>query len=215
LPGCNAGILCLVVLLANPAYADIYLQQDSGEEIYLTNLVDERSGASSANSANQRFVLMIAEEKTARDTARATGFQQTALPYSKAVLQAADHTSVDPALLHAVMFVESNNNPNARSPRGARGLMQLMPGTSRRFAVTNPQDPGQNITAGAKYLRELQIMFKGDNRLALAAYNAGPNAVVKHGFKIPPYAETQQYVPKVMAMYRKLSGKISTEGLLQ
>jgi len=201
------GALCMAAALPNYAFADIYVQEDSREEIYLSNLVDEHTEESGTGRTKRRFVLMIAEEKRVKDSVNASGYQQPDLPFSKAVLQAADRTLVDPALLHAVMFVESNNNPNALSPRGARGLMQLMPDTSKRFAVTNPQDPEQNIVAGAKYLRELQTMFKGDTRLALAAYNAGPNAVVKHGFKIPPFAETQQYVPKVMALYRKLSTK--------
>jgi soluble lytic murein transglycosylase-like protein len=82
--------------------------------------------------------------------------------------------------------------------------MQLMPGTAKRFNVHNAYDPKQNILAGAQYLRELQTLFKGNIQLVLAAYNAGPNAVAKYGFKIPPYLETRLYVPKVLGVYQQL-----------
>jgi soluble lytic murein transglycosylase-like protein len=82
--------------------------------------------------------------------------------------------------------------------------MQLMPGTAKRFNVSNPDDPRQNVLAGAQYLRELRGLFHGDLKLMLAAYNAGPGAVIKHGTKIPPFAETQTYVPKVLRFYQKI-----------
>ena len=109
--------------------------------------------------------------------------------------QASETHGVDPALVHSVVAVESGFNPLAVSPKGAQGLMQLMPGTARRFGVTDSFDVRQNIEAGVKYLRHLQHMFK-DDRLALAAYNAGEGAVLKYG-GIPPYRETEQYVEKV------------------
>lgn len=111
------------------------------------------------------------------------------------VRQASATHGVDPALVHSVVAVESGFNPLAISPKGARGLMQLMPATARRFGVTDSFDVRQNIEAGVKYLRHLQEMFK-DDRLALAAYNAGEGAVLKYG-GIPPYRETEQYVEKV------------------
>jgi len=129
------------------------------------------------------------------------------LPYAELVNQAAQSAAVDPDLLHAVMAVESGYNPAAISPRGARGLMQLMPDTARQFGVTDPHDPGQNILAGARYLGQLLKVFDQEIPLALAAYNAGPGAVQRHGRKIPPYAETQTYVPRVLARYRNLQSR--------
>lgn len=116
---------------------------------------------------------------------------------------ARDH-QLNAALLHAVITVESGYNPRARSPRGASGLMQLMPDTARRYAVRNIWDPRQNIEGGARYLRDLLGLFKNDLSLALAAYNAGENAVIRHGHRIPPYRETREYVPRVMDHYRLL-----------
>lgn len=103
--------------------------------------------------------------------------------------------NVDPLLVHSVIEVESNYNRFALSPKGAEGLMQLIPATARRFGVANSFDPKQNIEAGVKYLKYLQDLFH-DDRLALAAYNAGEGAVFKYK-DIPPYGETEGYVTKV------------------
>jgi soluble lytic murein transglycosylase-like protein len=103
---------------------------------------------------------------------------------------------VEPALVESVIKVESNFNPHAVSHKGAEGLMQLIPSTARRFGVQNSFDPAQNIEGGVRYLKHLLEMFKGDERLALAAYNAGEGAVLKHK-GIPPYPETQNYVYQV------------------
>lgn len=129
------------------------------------------------------------------------------LPFDDAVHAAAIETSLEPALLHAVIAAESHHDAYARSPRGAQGLMQLMPATARRFQVSDPYNPVQNVRAGARYLRELRDLYKGDLSLALAAYNAGPEAVYRFGGRIPPFEETRRYVPKVMQLYRKLSGR--------
>lgn len=131
-------------------------------------------------------------------------FKKT-LPFDKEVLSAAEETEMEPALIHAIMTVESNHKLHAKSKKGAYGLMQLMPETARRFKVIDKRDPKQNILAGAKYLRELLNLFNGDIKLALAAYNAGPGAVQKYFGKIPPYKETKEYVPKVMKYYREYS----------
>ena len=113
--------------------------------------------------------------------------------------QAAKDHNVDPLLVHSVIRAESNYNPYAVSPKGAEGLMQLIPATARRFGATNSFDVRENITAGVKYLKYLQDMFK-DDRLALAAYNAGEGAVIKYG-NVPPYRETEQYVYQVGKHY--------------
>lgn len=120
------------------------------------------------------------------------------------VTQAARRYNVDSRLVYAVMQQESGFNPRATSYKGARGLMQLMPATASRFGVTDIYDPAQNIDAGVRYLRFLLDTFQGDVELALAGYNAGENAVIRYGNRIPPYRETQDYVRKISAHYSRL-----------
>jgi len=128
--------------------------------------------------------------------------------YSSQVLAASQETKVDPALIHAVISVESGYNPSARSRAGAVGLMQLMPQTARRYGVTDRLDPAQNIRGGARYLRDLKAMFNNNLHLVIAAYNAGEDAVMKYGMRIPPYRETIAYVPKVMGHYKQLQYRV-------
>lgn len=116
----------------------------------------------------------------------------------QAVEQAARNNHIDPLLLQALVSIESRANPRARSPKGAMGLTQLMPGTARRYGVTHPYDIHQNLSGGAHYLRDLLDTFNDDMQLALAAFNAGENAVMRYGNRIPPYPETQRYVPAVL-----------------
>jgi len=115
------------------------------------------------------------------------------------VQKAAADYEVNPLLVDSVIQVESNYNPLAVSPKGAQGLMQLMPATARRFGVTDTFDPKQNIEAGVRYLKLLEDTFQ-DDRLAIAAYNAGEKAVAKYG-DVPPYPETRNYVTKVGQKY--------------
>jgi soluble lytic murein transglycosylase-like protein len=115
------------------------------------------------------------------------------------ITRAATTHNVRPQLLRAVVQVESGFNPRAVSPKGAQGLMQLMPGTSAALGVSDPFDPEQNLMAGARYLRQNLDRFGGDERLALAAYNAGSAPVQRYG-GVPPYPETQQYVRNVLAL---------------
>jgi soluble lytic murein transglycosylase-like protein len=124
--------------------------------------------------------------------------------YAPIVDKASRTYGVDAALIHAVILAESSYDPDARSPAGASGLMQLMPGTAKHYGVKDIFDPGQNIRAGVKYLSELLRQFNGNVELALAAYNAGTSAVIRAGHRIPPVAETQAYVPKVIDHYRRL-----------
>lgn len=117
----------------------------------------------------------------------------------------ADKNGLDEDFVKAVINQESGFNPNATSKCGAMGLMQLMPSTAQGLGVTNAYDAEQNIEGGTKYLKGLMDRFNNDKSLALAAYNAGPNAVKKYG-GIPPYAETQNYVKSVLGKYDKLRG---------
>lgn len=118
------------------------------------------------------------------------------------IREAAAQYGVDPALIRAVIHQESGENPNATSGVGAMGLMQLMPDTAKSLGVINAYDMRQNVFGGTRYLRGLLDQFGGNVSLALAGYNAGPNAVKKSGWRIPPYAETQNYVRNILDMYR-------------
>jgi hypothetical protein len=111
---------------------------------------------------------------------------------------------VDPLLLYSIMHQESSFKLHAVSPKGARGLMQLMPGTAARYGVSNIFDPKQNIEGGARYVRFLLDLFDGDVDLALAGYNAGEGAVQKYGWRVPPYSETQEYVRRISRRYSLL-----------
>ena len=117
------------------------------------------------------------------------------------IVESGKRNSVDPLLLYSIMHQESSFKARAMSYKGARGLMQLMPGTASRFGVANIWDPKQNIEGGARYMRFLLDMFSGDVRLALAGYNAGEGAVLKYGYQVPPYSETREYVRRIGNRY--------------
>lgn len=130
--------------------------------------------------------------------------QLSHLPYAGQVESAARVSSLDPALVHALISVESRHRQEAVSPKGAMGLMQLMPGTALRYGVrTAGKSPEDNLRAGTLYLRDLLNLFENRLDLALAAYNAGEGAVQKYGNRIPPYRETRNYVPAVMERYEE------------
>ena len=123
--------------------------------------------------------------------------------YSDLVSKVAREQQVDAALLHAIVTVESGYNERARSPKGASGLMQLMPGTAQRYGVVDIWNPLENLRAGARYLRDLLVLFRNNLNLALAAYNAGEGAVIGSGYQIPPFPETRSYVPRVLQHYQQ------------
>ena len=156
-----------------------------------------------------RFELLLAEHEGRAPVQGRALLAMNARPYHADIAAAARRHGLDAALLHAVISVESAYRAAAVSPKGARGLMQVMPATARRFGVAeNELDrPEPNIRAGAGYLATLLRMFDNDLRLALAAYNAGEHAVLRHGTRVPPFAETQPYVPRVLALYQSLRGR--------
>lgn len=140
--------------------------------------------------------------------AKATGYDAR---LAGLVLQAADRHQMDPDLIHAVIRTESGYDPRAVSPKGAMGLMQLIPATARRFGVEDPFDPKQNIEGGTSYLKYLLGLFGGDLALSLAAYNAGENSVMRQG-GVPPFPETEEYVRRVRRLYDGFSASNADGG---
>ncbi|WP_024303652.1 lytic transglycosylase domain-containing protein [Pseudogulbenkiania sp. MAI-1] len=202
----RVAILLLMLPWAQSVRADIYAFKDSDGTLHFSNIPQDK-----------RYTLLmrtpkepLAGETAAADSsAPASERRGPAIdPQLRAQLnglieETARSLNMDPALLHAVIAVESGYNPRAVSPKGAMGLMQLMPATAKRYGVTDPYDPAQNIRAGAQYLRDLMGRFDNDLKLTLAAYNAGELAVARHGNTIPPYKETLNYVPRVMSGYAR------------
>lgn len=200
-PFCRASLLCMIVLGAHgtAAQADIYSRTAADGSISLTNV-----------PSDTHYSLFIAEREQPRGRQPVLPLSAKALPgrpgkaqYENMVEQAARQVGLESALLHAVISVESRYDARAVSRKGAAGLMQLMPATARRYDVADPFDPAQNIQGGARYLRDLLRLFDSDKSLALAAYNAGENAVLRNGKQIPAYRETQDYVPRVLGYYSR------------
>jgi soluble lytic murein transglycosylase-like protein len=167
----------------------------------LQTMVATMTGAPAAQPSSSSFAGALASAQTpATQTSPSTSATGTdaSSSFGAEIDAAAASNGIDPALLKGLVSQESGFDPNARSGAGALGLTQLMPGTAASLGVTNPLDPAQSLQGGAKYLRQQLDRFGGDERLALAAYNAGPGAVARYG-GVPPYSETQNYVNSVMA----------------
>jgi soluble lytic murein transglycosylase-like protein len=158
-----------------------------------------------AEDSAMRKVPVVRPNTATKPRAKSSASKAATSNIPEIVEQAARANQVDPLLVHSIIRVESNYNPYAISPKGAQGLMQLMPRTAWEMGVGNSFDPRQNIEAGVRYLKYLQDLYK-DDRLALAAYNAGPAAVQKYG-SVPPYPETQDYVNRVGQQYGEAKAK--------
>lgn len=177
----------------------------------LYGFVDEAGVAHFSDfAADQRYRPLSGPALASRPrhaVARRAGSAALAPPRLRSqVARIAGEHGVDPALALAVVEVESAGRADARSPKGALGLMQLMPATAQRYGVVDPLDPDDNLRGGIRYLRDLLAQF-GNTELALAAYNAGEGAVMRHGYVIPPFAETRAYVPRVLQRYAALQGE--------
>lgn len=190
--------LLLGLLPCAPGWADIYAYTAADGAVSLSNM-----------PIDDRYTVLVAAVPPAAPAAPPGGVDKPApaaarkARYDRVVEDASRAYGLESALVHAVIAVESSYNPKAVSRAGAAGLMQLMPGTARRYGVTDAFDPVQNVSGGAKYLRDLLDLFDSDVSLALAAFNAGENAVIRHGNRIPPYRETLRYVPKVLDHYAR------------
>lgn len=183
--------------LAGGVEADVYMQEGDDGVMLLTNLPQD--------GVKYQEVLREAEINKRKPAAK-PGVVADTRAYDALIEAAAIEHEVPAALLHAVIRHESNYDPGALSPKGAAGLMQLMPDTAREMGVEDVWDPAANIQGGARYLKRLLTQFDQDISLAVAAYNAGPKAVVNNGLAIPPYPETQRYVPSVLLDYQRRQG---------
>jgi soluble lytic murein transglycosylase-like protein len=188
---------CVVMLVCcaacdTPARADIYAYAQSGDSILLTNLiVRDRQAFWTIHTAEPDAAVAKPAPLKARDR------------YQDEVLAVARKYAVDLDLIHAVIATESNYISNAVSPKGAAGLMQLMPSLAKKYGVTDAFDAVQNIRGGVQYLSYLLRAFDGNIELVLASYNAGEAAVLKYGRRVPPFPETINYVRAVRLKYRE------------
>jgi soluble lytic murein transglycosylase-like protein len=181
--------LLITLSIASPACADIYKYEDTQGVIHLTNVPTE-SGV--------KYVLIMREKRVLLDRKLGDNISQ----YDDLIIKASEKHKIEPALIKAIIKAESNFNHRAVSPKGARGLMQLMPATASSLQVQDSFHPENNIEGGVKYLRYLLNYFNGNLPLALAAYNAGENAVIRHR-GVPPYRETQVYIQRVLSYVDK------------
>jgi hypothetical protein len=182
-----SGALAVAVLFAVPVSAETYRFVEPDGTVHLTNApTDPQYQRMGFTSGPERGWLQLPVPDLA--------------PFGREIREAAERYGVEEALIKAVIRVESAFNSRAVSPKGARGLMQLMPGTASMLGVRDSFDPRQNIDGGVRHLRGLIDRFGSDLKLALAAYNAGEQAVLNHG-GIPPYQETRDYVTKILGLF--------------
>ncbi|HEX9585288.1 MAG TPA: lytic transglycosylase domain-containing protein [Gammaproteobacteria bacterium] len=201
LAGLSGLCLCAMLFYCGPAVAtDIYKYVDPAGGVHLSD-----------RPLGPGYVLIF---RSGRKVKPQSGFRNYALNlkrYGPVVDQVAQRHRLSADLVHAVVQVESAYNPGAVSRKGAVGLMQLMPETARRYGVHDRRDPHRNLEAGVRYLRDLILRFN-NVVLALAAYNAGENAVERYGNKVPPFPETQQYVRKVLQAWKTRLDQLAKAG---
>lgn len=187
----------LTYSLAQSANATIYWFTDENGVAHFSNVPTDKRYVpfTSTNDAVAKKTIPGIRDRRPDTPAK--------VQYGAIIEEIARIYALESALVHAVVTAESAYNATAVSKKGAAGLMQLMPDTARRYGATDRFDPVQNLHAGTRYLSDLLKMFNGNVSLALAAYNAGENNVVKYGNQIPPFQETRMYVPKVLDLYQK------------
>lgn len=200
-------LILLALLVSKGVMADIYRYADSNGRVHYTNLKPLQSSYKRILESKLPHYYSSRYYRTGTFSGKPSAMARlrSKSKFADLINQAAYKHRVDPRLVHAVIQTESAYNALAVSSAGAVGLMQLMPDTAKRYGVTNLTDPDQNIEGGTRYLKDLIEMFTPNLALAVAAYNAGENAVIKHHYSIPPYPETQNYVKQVLSLYDKMS----------
>lgn len=204
LPSFNVGLVCSLFCLLATGVVQASVQS-AGSDGLQDDSTDTEIVISNTAPA------MAADETGAVASPLPTHWQTQGLPYQAEVQAAAQATQLDPALIHAVIATESGYNPRALSPKGAYGLMQVMPATAQTLTGVPVKhwSVKEQILWGSHYLRRMLDMFEGNVSLALAAYNAGPQAVKTHQHQIPPFAETRRYVPKVLGYYHRFKTRLA------
>jgi soluble lytic murein transglycosylase-like protein len=195
-PWPNAIFVLAAAAMAGGARADVYSFIDPEGVAHFSNV-----------PTDPRYQLLIAspsEVAAASPKGKSTDWLARSAQYDGVISVAAKAATIQAELVRAVIVVESGFNPRAVSKKGAVGLMQLQPATARRYGVKNIYDPEQNVRAGAHYLSDLLVRYENNLELALAAYNAGEDAVERYGRRVPPFRETLAYVPSVMRVYQRL-----------
>lgn len=179
-----------VLSITTPARADIYRYEDPEGTLHFTDAPTDRR--------YKMIMRDIRKDRKLRTAFRLPGYARNPAEFEPIINSCSREFGVDSSLVKAVIHAESGYNPNAVSPKGAQGLMQLMPKTAQGLKVADSLNPSDNVRGGVRYLRFLLDTFNGNESLALAAYNAGLNSVAKYG-GIPPYQETREYVAKVLS----------------
>ncbi|WP_081726682.1 lytic transglycosylase domain-containing protein [Methylophilus sp. 5] len=207
LPHRHTLAMCLLTIVGQHGIS--HAEAAGGQQILAEQIVLDNTDALEVVISNTD--TEAPEPSVTSDQRRPLHWQAGNIPYQSEVQAAARITQVDPALIHAVIATESGYNPRALSPKGAYGLMQVLPATAQTMTTipVRQWSVPQQILWGSHYLKRMLDMFEGNVTLALAAYNAGPQAVKTHQHAVPPFAETRQYVPKVLGYYQTFKTRLA------